>query len=842
MRDNQPITQHEVMVPDVEPLVSRTDPGGRIAFVNRVFVEVSGFTEHELVGAPHNIVRHPSMPAAAFANLWATIKAGRPWDGLVKNRTKTGDFYWVRANVTPVVENDQLAGFISVRSRPDREEIAAAEHAYAAMRAGTANGIGLRDGALVRTGWRSAIADSLNSVAGRLAGVALAAMLLIGTVAWLGFSGMAASNDALRQVYEQDLAAVDRLRNIVDLIRDNRNLIAQVAVSLDHKASAEQALRQREPAVRANLATAADLWAAYQRATLSPGQQAAVRQFTADYKALVHDAIDPALALAQHGESGALDTLFQNAAPPLFKAVFDDNRKLTDLQIDLGRQSYQDASASLRRRLIFGSLTACGGVALILALAWALLRMMGRCVQEFEAHFSRIASGKLTDKIADPAAREFRGMAAMLRAMRAHLAFKGWEAAEFQGKAAVARREAIEQMAQTIEQEAAVAVERVAERTTAMARDADAMAESAGRVSANAELVSDAANHALRNAQLVATASEELAASIHQVSGQVQHASAVSSAAAAKGADARETIRSLSEAAGRIGSVAQMIAGIAGQTNLLALNATIEAARAGEAGKGFAVVAGEVKVLAAQTAKATEEISRQITGLQTATGGAVSAIEAVGQTLDEVAHVAVSVAEAIKQQTAATQDIARNVAESGAAVQEVTNRIGAVSQEAGSTGVQAARLRADSGAVATEVTSLRTAVVRTIWTASTEAERRLEERRAVREQCTVSFDGGRSGIAATVFDVSPGGAAMSVDGATAERGQRGKLVFDRYSSAETRFEVVAVESDGHLHVRFDAAWKSPALETMLRELTARMTAAQPADDRQQRITDKARAA
>ena len=109
MRVNEPITAHEVEVPEGEPLVSRTDRGGTIVFANHVFVEMSGFTEQELIGSPHNIVRHPLMPQEAFANLWATIKAGRPWDGLVKNRAKTGDFYWVQANVTP----EMLAAWVA---------------------------------------------------------------------------------------------------------------------------------------------------------------------------------------------------------------------------------------------------------------------------------------------------------------------------------------------------------------------------------------------------------------------------------------------------------------------------------------------------------------------------------------------------------------------------------------------------------------------------------------------------------------------------------------------------------------------------------------------------------
>jgi aerotaxis receptor len=150
MRVNEPITDHEVEVPEGEPLVSRTDRGGIIVFANHVFVEMSGFAEQELIGSPHNIVRHPLMPQEAFANLWATIKAGRPWDGLVKNRAKTGDFYWVRANVTPVIESGEVTGYISIRSKPTRAQIAGAERAYADIRSGKAKGIALADGEVVR--------------------------------------------------------------------------------------------------------------------------------------------------------------------------------------------------------------------------------------------------------------------------------------------------------------------------------------------------------------------------------------------------------------------------------------------------------------------------------------------------------------------------------------------------------------------------------------------------------------------------------------------------------------------------------------------------------------------
>jgi aerotaxis receptor len=152
MRDNGPVTTHEVLLPENSLLVSQTDTGGRITFANDAFVRVSGFTREELLGAPHNLVRHPHMPQAAFRDLWATAKSGHPWEGLVKNRAKNGDFYWVRANVTPVVEAGELKGFISIRTRPERDEVAVAEAIYASIREGRSRGLQVKGGAIVRTG------------------------------------------------------------------------------------------------------------------------------------------------------------------------------------------------------------------------------------------------------------------------------------------------------------------------------------------------------------------------------------------------------------------------------------------------------------------------------------------------------------------------------------------------------------------------------------------------------------------------------------------------------------------------------------------------------------------
>lgn len=136
MRINHPVTQVERPLPEGEVLVSRTDLKGVITYCNRAFIEISGYGERELLGASHNLVRHPDVPPEIFADLWETIRAGNPWNGIVKNRCKNGDYYWVEANVTPLLEQGRTVGYVSLRYRASAEQIAAAERAYLAVRTG----------------------------------------------------------------------------------------------------------------------------------------------------------------------------------------------------------------------------------------------------------------------------------------------------------------------------------------------------------------------------------------------------------------------------------------------------------------------------------------------------------------------------------------------------------------------------------------------------------------------------------------------------------------------------------------------------------------------------------
>jgi aerotaxis receptor len=194
MRINMPVTNNEYVLDVGSSIVSETDLHGIIKYANPYFVEVSGFQEEELIGAPQNILRHPDMPAEAFADMWDTIKSGMPWTALVKNRRKNGDYYWVHANVTPVYENGQIVGYMSVRTRPSRDAVKEAEDLYCRMREGRAHGIALRNGRVINTGIVGRLAGLMDmSIAWR---TGLSMGLLAALISALGVAGYSVQADA----------------------------------------------------------------------------------------------------------------------------------------------------------------------------------------------------------------------------------------------------------------------------------------------------------------------------------------------------------------------------------------------------------------------------------------------------------------------------------------------------------------------------------------------------------------------------------------------------------------------------------------------------------------------
>ncbi len=253
----------------------------------------------------------------------------------------------------------------------------------------------------------------------------------------------------------------------------------------------------------------------------------------------------------------------------------------------------------------------------------------------------------------------------------------------------LARGQTIESLTRNFDEAVSSMLNAVSRASTDMEHAAQGMSATAEQTSRQAVMVAAATEEASSSVQTVASAAEELAASIHEIGRQVTQSSQVARQAAEEASKTNQTVTGLAESSARIGDVVSLINDIASQTNLLALNATIEAARAGDAGKGFAVVAGEVKNLANQTGRATEEISQQIAAVQEATRQAVDAIGGIVKRIEEINQISAAIASAVEEQSAATAEIARNVQQAASGTQEVSATIGGVTKAAEETGAAA---------------------------------------------------------------------------------------------------------------------------------------------------------
>ncbi len=274
------------------------------------------------------------------------------------------------------------------------------------------------------------------------------------------------------------------------------------------------------------------------------------------------------------------------------------------------------------------------------------------------------------------------------------------------------RQRAIEQRIKSFDQSVSGALQQLASASTELKGTAQSMSTTAETTTQRATAAAAASEQASTNVQSVAGATEELASTITEISRQVAESTRIAGQAVEDASRTNAAMQGLAETAQKIGDVVKLINDIAGQTNLLALNATIEAARAGEAGKGFAVVASEVKSLATQTAKATEDIAAQVKAIQNATGESVRAIEGITGTISRINEIATTIASAVEEEGAATKEIARNIQQAATGTTEVSSNIVGVTQAASDTGSAAALVETAASSLAAQGDQLRSEVDR----------------------------------------------------------------------------------------------------------------------------------
>jgi methyl-accepting chemotaxis protein len=387
--------------------------------------------------------------------------------------------------------------------------------------------------------------------------------------------------------------------------------------------------------------------------------------------------------------------------------------KITE-EMEAAMQVASDTATSDAQRTIMVTVVAIGiALAIVIALAvlivhFGIVRPVGQLVGAMQA----IAAGDFAVALPGLGRKDEVGaIAGAVEGIKAAAVAKA--EAELEQKqaaeaaAAADRKAAMRRLAGDFEKAVGGIIGTVSSAATELEAAAGTLTKTAETTQQLSGVVAAASDQASGNVQSVASASEEMASSVGEIGRQVHESSAIAGEAVRQAQTTDAQIGELAQAAGRIGDVVKLITAIAEQTNLLALNATIEAARAGEAGKGFAVVAQEVKALAAQTAKATDEISGQIAGMQVATQQSVGAIKAIGGTITRISEITATIAAAIEEQTAATVEISRNVQEAAKGTAQVAGHIADVNRGAGETGSASAQVLASAQSLASESNHLK---------------------------------------------------------------------------------------------------------------------------------------
>ena len=388
MKVNLPVTSKEIDYAPGLMLVSKTDLKGVITYANQDFIELSGFSERELIGASHNIVRHPDMPPEAFADLWKTLKSGLPWTGFVKNRCKSGDFYWVMANVTPISEGGKVVGYMSVRSKPTREQVSIAENAYRLFREKRAKGLSIHEGHVV-SGIQAKTSRIFDlSLKLRLAAVlaVLAAATVVGGV--MGLYNLERSHEGVRHLYEHHVAPLGEIQLLAELMPLTRQQLLDAQIpgtpAKLQKLAAEfvGTLRQKEDALSRLAGT-----------LVEPEDKALFATLNEHHKQLDTQGLQPALRALQAGDLRDLPRLLKDVIEPGTTQVKTDLDLLAQAGRAGAKEIFGDSKAVYSQIRVQTYAGISLAVLIALVLGYLLIRSTLRPLSAAITTFHAIAEG-----------------------------------------------------------------------------------------------------------------------------------------------------------------------------------------------------------------------------------------------------------------------------------------------------------------------------------------------------------------------------------------------------------------------------------------------------------------
>ncbi|GAB2586594.1 methyl-accepting chemotaxis protein [Nitrincola alkalisediminis] len=693
MRINSPITNRDFPVRTDCAIISHTNDKGMITYVNDEFVEYAGFSREELIGQPHNIIRHPDMPSEAYRDMWSTLKSGRAWQGIVKNRRKNGDHYWVKATATPLAEG----GYMSVRLKATDEEIKAAQILYREMKEGS--GHRLDGGYIIEPGIKSYLSkpkrifQSLSFSWKLIFPTCLVCLVLIGVMAdglrrlhseTLDRAGFQNANDLIvmafnaRRFYSEQILPKAQTAGLT-ISHDHVNspstlpLPATVMRSLGdmtsgHEGSTFRLYSDQPFKFRESGETSLDSFERDAIAFLKQNPQESYgRRIEINgqpfYRVARADVMNQPSCLACHNN---------HPDSPKRDWQIGDVRGVAQATVPL--DALNNAFMHPVKQLGVSVITMVGVLILIIVL---LTKGLLKRLLKLKLATREIAAGNLVAPLPLGRKDEIGSLFNSVVIMRNRL----YEILFQINVSTRALSGAVSEMASASHETSRGALEQ-SSASSSMAAALEELSASVSHIRDNSDAAFQsslqAGNVAREGAQAVYANSNEMI----NIADAVKHAA--------------ERLKSLENLSESIGKIVSTIRGIAEQTNLLALNAAIEAARAGEHGRGFAVVADEVRSLAERTAISTVEISNMVQQIQQETEAAViemnSGVIRVVDGVEKANEAGQSVAEIEKQTQSvvkATQEIQQVLDEQVQASREVANTVENIAQLAESNAVQA---------------------------------------------------------------------------------------------------------------------------------------------------------
>ncbi|MCF6282933.1 MAG: methyl-accepting chemotaxis protein [Candidatus Polarisedimenticolaceae bacterium] len=709
MKNNQPITNHEKVMGEYDVLVSKTDLKGKIIYCNREFAEISGFTEQELVGNNHNMVRHPDMPSAAFQDLWEKMQAGRPWIGLVKNRCKNGDFYWVKASVTPIFDDGRVTEYMSVRNKPTAQEVKDAEILYQQMNSGNYKGPGVVAKSVSTVAALSFTVKlfiitavvALASIGGLFAWLPMAladkqvisAVFLIGFIALFLFVSILVTRGILVPVkdavnmmqrisgghYTDDIE-IYRSDEIGDMLRGLKSLQLRQGFEVhDARQKAEAALRIQTglDCVGSNVMVA--------------DQNYNIIFMNRSLQKMFMDAEPQLKEVLPHFDANNLI----GKCMDIFHKDVSHQRKILD---NLKGSHCADVEVNgLHLRIISNSVVNSDGVRLGTAIEWSNRTAEVAVEREIDNIVESASAGDLTRRI-ELVGKEgfFKDLGVSINSLidvvESVFADIG-QVMSYMAKGDLTKpiEKEYEGTFDAVKNDINNTLINLEEIVGKMRESADLMSTSSEEIVSGNTNLSNRTEQQASALQETASSMEELTSTVKNNAGNAQQANQLAVNARQEAERGGEVVgnaviamEDINKASGKIAEIIGVIDEIAFQTNLLALNASVEAARAGEQGRGFAVVATEVRNLAGRSATAAKEIKGLIQDSVEKVRVGAELVNESGNTLDEIVNGVKKVGDIISEIAAASQEQSSGIDQVNNAVtsmDEMTQQNAALAEE-----------------------------------------------------------------------------------------------------------------------------------------------------------------